>query len=70
MTAKVLGMQPLYEQATALIAELAPAAQAVNRLSRREREVAAMLARGLSNRLIAETLVLSPALWRATCRAS
>ena len=60
VTAEVLGMQPLYEQATALIAELAPAAQAVNRLSRREQEVAAMLARGLSNRLIAETLVLSP----------
>jgi DNA-binding CsgD family transcriptional regulator len=60
VTAKVLGMRPLYERATALVAELAPAAEAATPLSPREREVAALLARGLSNRLIAETLVLSP----------
>jgi ATP/maltotriose-dependent transcriptional regulator MalT len=59
-TAKVLGMLPLRSRATALVEELMPAATASVPLSRRECEVASLVAQGLSNRRIAEALVVSP----------
>ncbi len=59
-TAKVLGMRPLHLRATALVEELIPAATANFPLSRRECEVASLVAEGLSNRRIAEALVVSP----------
>jgi DNA-binding CsgD family transcriptional regulator/tetratricopeptide (TPR) repeat protein len=59
-TAKVLGMNPLRTRAEALVQELLPAAEATVPLSRRECEVAGLVAQGLSNRLIADALVLSP----------
>lgn len=55
-TAGRLGMKPLEKQALRLIGELA---RAYPRLSRRETEVASMVARGLNNRAIAESLHLS-----------
>lgn len=59
-TAKVLGMKPLQFGAETLVEQLRPAATATVSLSRRECEVAALVAQGLSNRLIAEALVVSP----------
>lgn len=59
-TAEVLGMTPLHTRAAALAQELLPAAQATVPLSRRECEVAGLVAQGMSNRLIADALVLSP----------
>jgi DNA-binding CsgD family transcriptional regulator/tetratricopeptide (TPR) repeat protein len=55
-TAARLGMRPLEERAGRLVAELRRASP---RLSPRETEVAAMVARGLSNRAIGESLHLS-----------
>jgi ATP/maltotriose-dependent transcriptional regulator MalT len=59
-TAEVLGMLPLHTRAKALVEELRPAATAAVPLSRRECEVAGLVAQGLSNRGIAEALVVSP----------
>ena len=59
-SAEVLGMLPLHSRAKALVEELLPAATATVPLSRRECEVAGLVAQGLSNRGIAEALVLSP----------
>jgi DNA-binding CsgD family transcriptional regulator len=55
-TAHRLGMRPLEERAARLVAELRRASP---RLSPRETEVARMVARGLSNRVIGESLHLS-----------
>jgi DNA-binding NarL/FixJ family response regulator len=53
-------MLPLHTRAKALVEELLPAATATVPLSRRECEVAGLVAQGLSNRGIAEALVVSP----------
>jgi DNA-binding CsgD family transcriptional regulator/tetratricopeptide (TPR) repeat protein len=58
-TARRLGMAPALAAATALTADLAGTAGAPVALTRREREIARLVADGLANRAIAEKLVLS-----------
>jgi DNA-binding CsgD family transcriptional regulator/tetratricopeptide (TPR) repeat protein len=58
-TARRLGMAPALAAATALAAELAGTEGVPAALTRREREIAGLVADGLANRAIAEKLVLS-----------
>jgi DNA-binding CsgD family transcriptional regulator len=58
-TARRLGMAPLLSASTALVAELAGTGGVPAALTRREREIARLVADGLANRAIAEKLVLS-----------
>jgi len=58
-TARRLGMAPALAAATALATDLAGTAGAPVALTRREREIARLVADGLANRAIAEKLVLS-----------
>ena len=58
-TARALGMQPLLREATQLVAEIRAADREAIPLTPREREVAALIGRGMSNRHIATALYLS-----------
>ncbi|MCK9901169.1 hypothetical protein CC117_02120 [Parafrankia colletiae] len=59
-SARRLGMAPVLTSVTALVDDLSGVSPgAANTLTRREREIAALLADGLANRAIADRLVLS-----------
>ena len=58
-TARRLGMAPALAAASALAADLSGTAGVPGALTRREREIARLVADGLANRAIAEKLVLS-----------
>jgi DNA-binding NarL/FixJ family response regulator len=65
--ARAIHLQPALERAERLLAQLKPPvfdAPAARGLTSRERQVAALLAQGMSNRDIASALVITENMWR------